>query len=321
MAIYRLGSRGQEVRAIQEKLAALGDYRGPIDGDFGGGTHAAVIAFQRRGGIEPDGRVRRQTWEALFGSPMPEPAIARMDLAYRCLALTGSFETGTSIPDCFCGLSGDFDGQGISFGVLQWNFGQGSLQPLLTDMIDRHPDVMGRVFGGYLDPFAEAVKADKEDLLNFARSVQHPVTHAVFEPWRGFAKTLGRTPEFQAIQTEHAQGIYRRALAMCRDYGLWSERAVALMFDIVTQNGSIGNVTRARILGEIQALPASLSDDEKEVRKMSIVANRRAEAANPRWVDDVRVRKLCIARGEGTVHGIPYRLDEQFSIGMRKFSA
>lgn len=38
---------------------------------------------------------------------------------------------------------------------------------------------------------------------------------------------------------------------------------------------------------------------------MSIVANRRAEAANPRWVDDVRVRKLCIARGEGTVHGTP----------------
>jgi hypothetical protein len=58
-----------------------------------------------------------------------------------------------------------------------------------------------------------------------------------------------------------------------------------------------------------------------EVRKMSIVANRKAEAANPRWVDDVRVRKLCIARGEDTVHDIPYRLDEQFSIGMRKFSA
>ena len=31
------------------------------------------------------------------------------------------------------GLSGDFDGQGLSFGVLQWNLGQGSLQPLLAD--------------------------------------------------------------------------------------------------------------------------------------------------------------------------------------------
>jgi putative peptidoglycan binding protein len=320
MTIYKLGSRGDEVRAIQEKLGALGDYRGPIDGDFGGGTQAAVAAFQRREGIEPDGCVLQQTWEALFGSPIPEPAIGDQELAYRCLALTGSFETGTGIPDCFCGISGDFDGQGISFGVLQWNFGQESLQPLLRDMIGRHPDVIGPIFGGHFDAFAEALNADKDDLLNFARSVQHPVTHAVFEPWRGFAKALGRTPEFQAIEAEYASGVFRRALGMCRDYGLTSERAVALMFDIVTQNGSIDKVTRARILGEIQSLPASLSDGEREVRKLVIVANRRAEAANPRWVDDVRVRKLCIARGEGTVHGIPYKLDEQFAIGLRQFS-
>ncbi|MBS1137378.1 MAG: peptidoglycan-binding domain 1 protein [Proteobacteria bacterium] len=321
MAIYKLGSRGDEVREIQRKLAALGDYRGPIDGDFGGGTQAAVVAFQRRKGVDPDGSVGDRTWEALFGSPIPKPAIGSENLVYRCLALTGSFETGTGIPDCFCGISGDFDGQGISFGVLQWNFGQGSLQPLIKDMIERHPDVIGPIFGNHFDAFAEALHADKDELLGFARSVQHPVTRAVFEPWRGYAKTLGRTPEFQAIETEYAGGIYRRALAMCQDYGLWSERAVALMFDIVTQNGSIDKVTRARILGEIKALPASLSDEERETRKMVIVANRRAEAANPRWIDDVRVRKLCIARGEGTVHGIPYRLDDQYAIGLSKFAA
>jgi len=321
MAMYKLGSRGDEVRAIQQKLAAEGDYRGPIDGDFGGGTQAAVVAFQRRKGIAADGCVQEQTWLALFGSPIPKPAIGGKDLVYRCLALTGSFETGTGIPDCFSGISGDFDGQGISFGVLQWNFGQGSLQPLIKDMIERHPDVIGPIFGDHFDAFAEALRADKNDLLNFARSVQHPVTHSVFEPWRGYAKTLGRTPEFQAIESEHAGGIYRRALAMCKDYELWSERAVALMFDIVTQNGSIDAVTRARIQGEIKALPASLSDEERETRKLEIVANRRAEAANPRWIDDVRVRKLCIARGEGTVHGIPYRLDDQYAIGLRKFAA
>lgn len=158
-------------------------------------------------------------------------------------------------------------------------------------------------------------------MLGFARSVQHPVTHAVFEPWRGFAKTLGRTPQFQAIETEYASGIFRRALGMCKDYGLSSERAVALMFDIVTQNGSLGKVTRARILGETRALPAGLSDEEQETRKMVIVARRRPEAANPRWVDDVRMRKLCIARGEGTVHGSAYKLDEQFAIGLRRFAA
>ena len=320
MTIYKLGSRGDEVRAIQAKLAALGDYRGPIDGDFGGGTHAAVMAFQRRKGLDPHGSVQQATWEALFGSPIPRPAIGNHDLTYRCLALTGSFETGTGVPDCFCGISGDFDGQGISFGVLQWNFGQGSLQPLLKDMMERHPEVISSIFGADFDAFAEALNAEKSDLLGFARSVQHPVTHAVFEPWRGFAKTLGRTPQFQKIQTEYASGIFRRAIGMCENFGLWSERAVALMFDIVTQNGSIGKVTRAQIMGDIGALPAGLTDEERETRKMVIVANRRAEAANPRWIDDVRVRKLCIARGEGIVHGIPYTLDEQYSIGLRRFA-
>lgn len=321
MAVYKLGSRGDEVRAMQQRLAALGHYRGPIDGDFGGGTQAAVIAFQRSSGIDADGTVQQVTWQALFDAPIPKPAIGNKDLAYRCLALTGSFETGTGVPDCFCGISGDFDGQGMSFGVLQWNFGQGTLQPMIKDMINRHPDVIGPIFGNHFEAFTEALNADRDELLDFARSVQHPVTRAVFEPWRGFAKSLGRTPQFQAIQTEHANGIYRRALDMCRDYGLWSERAVALMFDIVTQNGSIGTVTKARIQGEIGALPASLSDEERETRSLVVIANRRAEAANARWIDDVRVRKLCIARGHGVVHGIPYQLDEQYAIGLRRFNA
>ena len=49
---------------------------------------------------------------------------------------------------------------------------------------------------------------------------------------------------------------------------------------------------------------------EREGTKLKIVANRRAEAANAKWVEDVRVRKLCIANGSGTVHGIQYDLDE-----------
>jgi hypothetical protein len=42
-----------------------------------------------------------------------------------CLKISGSFENGA--PD-YHGVTGNFDGQGISVGVLQWNAGQGSLQ-------------------------------------------------------------------------------------------------------------------------------------------------------------------------------------------------
>jgi Putative peptidoglycan binding domain len=323
MPVYRLGSHGAEVTRLQEALRDRGFYRGPLDGELGGGTHAAVVAFQRRNKLVPDGRVGAKTWAAIFDdqTEIPAPAIGNEDLKRRCLALTGAFETGTGLPECFCGLSGDFDGQGLSFGVLQWNFGQGTLQPLLKDMIAQHRDVAEAIFGDHYDALREALDASEDELMSFARSVQHPVKHTVFEPWRGYAKALGRTPEFQAIQAKHASGVFTRAVQMTRDYGVWSERAVALMFDIVTQNGSIRAVTRAQILADAKALPGSLTAEEREVRTLEMVANRRAEAANPRWVDDVRRRKLCIARGEGVVHGIRYDLEEQFGIRLVRHAA
>ncbi|MGZ8154518.1 MAG: peptidoglycan-binding domain-containing protein [Burkholderiales bacterium] len=322
MAVYRMGSHGAHVSAIQEALKAKGFYRGPVDGAFGGGTHAAVSAFQRAHELEADGRVGPKTWAILVTEPVEiaEPAPADEGLARRCLALTGAFETGVGVPDCFCGLSGDFDGQGLSFGVLQWNFGQGSLQPLLRDMADKHPQVTKAIFGSHYDAFREALDASQDELMTFARSVQHPVKHTVFEPWRGLAKAMGRTPEFQQIQVTYADRGFQQALGMCRQYELWSERAVALMFDIVTQNGSISRITRAQILSEIATLPRSLSETDAELRRMEIVANRRAEAALPRWIDDVRRRKLCIAGGGGVVHGIEYDIEEQFGIRLARYA-
>jgi hypothetical protein len=322
MPVYQIGSNGDEVARIQEALQSKGFYRGPVDGRFGGGTSAAVREFQRANGLTADGRADSATWSALFGqqTAMPQPALLHQDLARRCLALTGAFETGRGVPDCFCGLGGDFDGQGISFGVLQWNFGQGSLQPLLREMSERHPTVTQAIFGNHLATLAEALSAGQDELMAFVRSVQHPVKHTVFEPWHGYAMALGRTTEFQDIQVKHAKGNFDKAVGMCRDYGVWSERAVALMFDIVTQNGSIRKITQTQILADFGALPGGLSREETEQRKLEIVANRRAEAANPRWIDDVRRRKLCIARGTGSVHGIDYDLEQQFGIGLREFA-
>jgi hypothetical protein len=321
MINYRIGSRGGEVATLQQALAQRQFYQGPIDGEFGGGTQAAVMAFQRANGLAVDGVVGPATWRALFDADIPAPVLHHEDLARRCLALTGAFETGAGFPDCFCGISGDFDGQGISFGVLQWNLGQRSLQPLLAEVIGKHPEVAKQTFGPFLDALEQVLKADHDEQMAFARSVQHPIKRTVFEPWRGLARTLGRTPEFQAIQARHAADKFETARKMCREYGLTSERAVALMFDIVVQNGSIGSIVRAQIHADAKALPGTLPPDEREVRVMEIVANRRAAAANPRWIDDVRSRKLCIARGEGTVHGITYQLDAQFGIGLRRVDA
>ena len=57
----RKGARGNITRLIQEKLGVA------VDGIFGNGTRAAVIAFQRTHGLIADGIVGQNTWRALLG--------------------------------------------------------------------------------------------------------------------------------------------------------------------------------------------------------------------------------------------------------------
>ena len=50
-ALSKYGSRGSEVRQIQEKLKRWGYYSGSIDGIYGSETLAAVKYFQRKNGF------------------------------------------------------------------------------------------------------------------------------------------------------------------------------------------------------------------------------------------------------------------------------
>lgn len=53
--VSKLGSSGEEVKKIQQKLSSLGFYSGSTDGVYGTQTKAAVKAFQQSCGITADG--------------------------------------------------------------------------------------------------------------------------------------------------------------------------------------------------------------------------------------------------------------------------
>ena len=173
MTVYRIGWKGPEIERIQIKLKELGHYQGSLDGDFGGGTLRAVKAYQRYRGLKVDGIVGPETWASLFdGEPMSTPAIIGEPLVTKGLALTGSFETGRMPPECFAGLSGDFDGQGISFGALQWNFGKGSLQPLLLEMNTQYESILRDVFDEEYQTLLHVLEdLDKPAQMKWARSI------------------------------------------------------------------------------------------------------------------------------------------------------
>lgn len=57
----------ERVRALQDRLNAVGFHCGEADGQFGSATKAAVLAFQRARRLDVDGIVGPATWSALFG--------------------------------------------------------------------------------------------------------------------------------------------------------------------------------------------------------------------------------------------------------------
>ncbi len=319
MTAYRVGSMGPEVQRIQTVLQQQGFYAGALDGVFGGATEAAVRAFQKRAGLDIDGIVGAQTWAQLFPAApaVPAPSLGSAPLDQRCLALTASFETSTPPPDCFAGITGDFDGMGLSFGALQWNLGSGSLQPLLTAFDTANKGVIDDIFGSRAAEFRSMLSAPISDQLEWARSIQS-AKHVLIEPWLGYFKTLGRNSAFIAMQTNEIAGKAVRARSLCAQLGVVSERAVALAFDIITQNGGIAAPTMETIKREIAELPAQPDFATTEQAKLEIIANRRADAAKAAWREDVRKRKLTIAQGSGEVHGRFYDLAGQYGITLSR---
>ncbi len=76
VSMLRKGSKGANVKVLQQKLIELGyhlDHRLVIDGEYGDITEAAVLLFQREHGLEEDGIFGPQTFTAMkTASPRKE---------------------------------------------------------------------------------------------------------------------------------------------------------------------------------------------------------------------------------------------------------
>ncbi len=317
MTDYKRGDRGLDITRLEIALQELGLYGGVLDDIFGPTLEAAVRLYQTKKGLAATGVADALTTRMVLAEPSPKALAVRGKPAdYRCLSLTAAFETSVGPPDCFSGVAGDFDGQGISFGALQWNFGQNTLQPLLRKLIALHPAVVAAAFGEGYAELRDVLNRPNADQLAWARRHQTANRRTLAEPWRARFRALGATAECQKLQLEGAGDRFAKARRMCAEYGVWSERALTLMFDIVVQNGSIGSDTRQLIMTDFGRIPGRLSREEVEVARLRIISNRRAEASRAQYVEDVRRRKLAIANGVGIVHGGGYDLERQYLLGL-----
>jgi peptidoglycan hydrolase-like protein with peptidoglycan-binding domain len=286
---------GSIISDIQASLNAITAFGIRVDGSFGRQTEQAVSGFQSLRSLPVTGTVSDVTWVNLMHSAVPP-------IFERCLQVVASFE-GTG----FTLIEGNFDGAGLTWGIVGFTLASGEISSLLGVISSRFPDLLNEAFGHdvaeLLENLGPAASAGKR--MQFADSITGP-KFRVAEPWRSGFAALGAQREVQRLQVERAQSEYWTTLALrdANDLGLKQELDLMLMFDIAVQNGGM------RSKGRLEAARRQLHEGMSDLERRRVVAQVVVDTINGPFKDDVRQRKMCIAQGNGIVHRAGYNLAE-----------
>jgi len=255
--------------------------------------------------------------------------------------LVGRFENGGG--DAYQGVTGDFDGQGISCGVLQWNIGQGSLQPLVMEAGEATVRAAMPTFG--------------QDMWQACQK-PIPVGLTIVRGWMNGAglkatpkaelRQLMGTSAMRAAQTKRIRKVAETADGLAstwatqRGGGPRTKQELALFFDFVTQNGGMSGVGYADVAAFKAATTPGKVDDMvcdwlaglnasfwgyKDARKngalwrnnvsganldLLVLSYLRAQKSRVKARGDVVNRKGTISTLKGNVHGELYDLSDLF---------
>ena len=241
---------------------------------------------------------------------------ATLDL---CLSITGAFENG--VPS-YTDITGNFDDQGLSVGVLQWCAGQGSLGRLISRIIDLStPEFVDQWFQVQVTPLSRMKNSAAVQFVknNFLDNHGEP-THEAREQW---GSLLGSEIGVQAQVQLAVEGPLTKAHELAGEFcpeNSENPRTLAFFFDLVTQSGSMGN-SRGRVLpvsvdcvdtteafAYAQTKPkfynqmVSASFDDLS-HHLLFYALERAKLSKPEYVWDAFSRRATIASKKGIVHG------------------
>lgn len=284
------GASGDIVRALQSQLGFTG---ASLSSVYNTETFVAVSKFQKSQNIPQTGAVDSETWKLIM--MIEEPTVEA-----RILQVTGSFEGHG-----FTLAQGNYDGAGITWGIIGFTLKGGELGGIIQEIQLQNPDLVQQAFGTntvqLMDMLAMPWKK-QEEFANAQSLGANKVRLA--EPWRTAFRVFGEFPEVQAAQLARSnKNYYQPALAAAMTRGLKTELGIALLFDIHVQNGGISAAAQKRINDSVAAHPIA---SEQDLR--ILIAHAVADSARVQYRDDVLSRKLTMATGTGKVHGGMYML-------------
>jgi hypothetical protein len=160
------------------------------------------------------------------------------DLKEKTLGMIAFFETSNTYPECYGITSPNWDGAGVSHGVLQYNYKTGSLQTLWNHMNNNYNQLCRDIFGTDYTKWSDTINATFATQQAFGNEIMNQNNnHLCLPPWDGYFMALGTSQPSIDKQIEMSGSWHINALKWFKNLGLYSRRGYALMFDISVQMG------------------------------------------------------------------------------------
>jgi hypothetical protein len=253
------------------------------------------------------------------------------------LSISGSFEGAED----WANISDDFDGQGLSLGLLNQNLGTGSLQPLLIRMRDNHftafqsyfnqdqifkvEAMLGLwqsdtsvikqnvVYSGFDQPPQISITAPNWNALSSANAKAatwartNLYSNNFFDSgWKNSLQSLARDPNYVKQQIRSSLYIHNQTKLYMKKLGLRDLRSYLFLYDINTQNGGLYDEDIRTYLNITKN--QKLSSEAALNRILSL----RLQHVRGKYRADVKARKLAIIEGKGFVHGEDRNLEQEY---------
>jgi uncharacterized protein YvpB len=230
------------------------------------------------------------------------------------IELVGNYETGGKT---YQAVTGNFDGQGLSYGVFQWNIGQGSLQPILRDMIAEGETELRSIFGNRYTSLVALSKAPAGQAgVSMLRNHGVLSGTSIVPTWVAMLERLGATAKMQELQRRYADGVVKKALKEMELLGFTQVRSLLVLIQNAVQCGFTYSASASDRESAAYRSWLKTNGSRTEREKLIKLSELLIGAVNPQWASDVRSRIFTIINGSGTVHGIRYDIEGLWKISL-----
>lgn len=223
--------------------------------------------------------------------PFPE------DLAKRILLHTSFFEGHFSDEQNYSTTAGNWDGCGMSFGILQFNFcGSDSLTYLMRDYIKIYPQEFRQIFGNKADEVRRIIMSpNRRARLKWGDRISQPPQKNKLKPeWQKKFERLGTSPNMRKIQLVHAAKWMEQARLMAERYNIETTQGVGFVFDQATQSWEFKS-------------PKDLEKKMKTARNDRARLQKALEHVRP---EVAKRRRVLIHKGKGEYFKRPYDISQ-----------